>query len=118
MPEIALAIGHLTRADCRAAEQRDELATFHGSPLLRLKAGHYHTVSQERRCASQQKLRGDVADGSKPEELTLSITGPLYSLIVDVDQTFRDFAFVPQAAVSNRIKPELFNHLVRTRLPR
>jgi len=25
---------------------------------------HYHTVAQERRCASQQKLRADVADGS------------------------------------------------------
>src|SRR5215475_13766729 len=26
-------------------------------PLLRLRAAHYHTVAQERRCASQQKLR-------------------------------------------------------------
>jgi hypothetical protein len=32
--------------------------------LLRLGAGHYHIVAQERRCASQQKLRADVADGS------------------------------------------------------
>src|SRR5258707_4562348 len=32
--------------------------------LLRLKAAHYHTVAQERRCASQQKLRTDVAVGS------------------------------------------------------
>src|SRR5260370_7479514 len=28
------------------------------------RAAHYHTVAQERRCASQQKLRADVADGS------------------------------------------------------
>jgi hypothetical protein len=28
-----------------------------------LRAGHYHTVAEERRCASQQKLRDDVADG-------------------------------------------------------
>jgi hypothetical protein len=33
--------------------------------LLRLRAGHYHTVAQERRCASQQKLRADVADWVK-----------------------------------------------------
>ena len=37
---------------------------FMGCPLLRLSAGHYHTVAEERRCASQQKLRDDVADGS------------------------------------------------------
>src|SRR5262249_39396125 len=49
---------------CRAAKQRDELASPHGCPLLRLRATHYHTVAQERRCASQQKLRDDVADGS------------------------------------------------------
>src|SRR5262245_16550635 len=29
------------------------------------RAERYHTVAQERRCASQQKLRADVADGSK-----------------------------------------------------
>jgi hypothetical protein len=29
----------------RAAEQRDELAALHGCPLLRLRAGHYHTVA-------------------------------------------------------------------------
>src|SRR5262245_45275107 len=34
-------------------------------PLLRLSAGDYHTVAEERRCASQQKLRDDVADGVK-----------------------------------------------------
>jgi hypothetical protein len=33
-------------------------------PLLRLRATHYHTVAQERCCASQQKLRADVACGS------------------------------------------------------
>jgi len=33
-------------------------------PLLRLRATHYHTVAQERCCASQQKLRADVAVGS------------------------------------------------------
>ena len=40
----------------RAAEQRDELAAFHGRP----------------RCASQQKLRDDVADGSKAAKLRMS----------------------------------------------
>jgi hypothetical protein len=45
----------------RAAERRDELAPLHGAPL---RAAHYHTVAQEGRCASQQKLRDDVADGS------------------------------------------------------
>jgi len=35
-----------------------------GAPLLRLRAAHYHAVAEERRCASQQKLRADVADGS------------------------------------------------------
>src|SRR5262249_34955204 len=29
-------------------------------------AAHYHAVAEERRCASQQKLRADVADGSPP----------------------------------------------------
>jgi hypothetical protein len=46
------------------AEQRDELATPHEGPLLKLRAGHYHAVAQGRRRASQQKLRDDVADGS------------------------------------------------------
>src|SRR5262245_50172626 len=32
----------------------------------RLRAARYHTVAPERRCASQQKLRADVADGSDP----------------------------------------------------
>jgi hypothetical protein len=36
-----------------------------------------------------------VGFGSKPEELTSSITGPLYLLIADIEQTFRGFAFVP-----------------------
>jgi hypothetical protein len=49
----------------RAAKQRDEFAAVHGCPLLRLRAAHYHTVAEERRCASQQKLRDDVADGVK-----------------------------------------------------
>src|SRR5262249_11501798 len=38
----------------RAAEQRDELAALHGCPLLRLRAGHYHTVAEERRCALEK----------------------------------------------------------------
>src|SRR5262245_41510298 len=29
-------------------------------------AAHYHPVAEECRCASQQKLRADVADGSNP----------------------------------------------------
>src|SRR5262245_2519637 len=32
--------------------------------LVRLRAAHYHAVAKERRCASQQKLRANVADGS------------------------------------------------------
>jgi hypothetical protein len=50
----------------RSTEQGDELAALHGCPLLSLRAGHYHTVAEERRCASQQKLRDDVADGQAP----------------------------------------------------
>src|SRR5262249_18319981 len=48
----------------RAAEQREEGASPHGGPFPRgLAAARYHTVAPERRCASQQKLRADVADG-------------------------------------------------------
>src|SRR5262245_29838975 len=32
--------------------------------LVRLRAAHYHAVAEERRCASKQKLRANVADGS------------------------------------------------------
>jgi hypothetical protein len=39
-------------------------ASPHGAPLLRLRAAHYHAAAEERRFASQQKLRADVADGS------------------------------------------------------
>src|SRR5262249_8016967 len=35
-----------------------------GRPSFRPRAAHYHAVAEERRCASQQKLRADVADGS------------------------------------------------------
>jgi hypothetical protein len=48
----------------RAAEQRYERASPHGAPLLRLRAAHYHAAAEERRFASQQKLRAHVADGS------------------------------------------------------
>src|SRR5262249_4045049 len=37
----------------------------HGGPFSGLAAARYHTVAPERRCASQQKLRADVADGVK-----------------------------------------------------
>jgi len=56
----------------RAADERDKLAALQWVPLLRLRAGHYHTVAEERRCASQQKLRDDVADGSKAAKLRMS----------------------------------------------
>src|SRR6266480_1270909 len=36
----------------------------HEGPFSGLAAARYHTVAPERRCASQQKLRADVADGS------------------------------------------------------
>src|SRR5262249_14573370 len=48
----------------RAAQKRDERAPPHGGPSSGLAAARYHTVAPERRCASQQKLRADVADGS------------------------------------------------------
>src|SRR6516164_978563 len=43
--------------DCRAAEQRYEGASPHWAPLLTLSAAYYHAVAEERRGASQQKLR-------------------------------------------------------------
>ena len=49
----------------RAAEQRNELAPPHGGPSSAFAAARYHTVAPERRCASQQKLRADVANGSQ-----------------------------------------------------
>src|SRR5262245_63258553 len=39
-------------------------ASPHGGLSSGLAAARYHTVAPERRCASQQKLRADVADGS------------------------------------------------------
>src|SRR5262249_53360733 len=51
---------------------------FMGCPLLRLSAGHYHTVAEERRCASQQKLRDDVADGSNSVMEVMSAARPLF----------------------------------------
>src|SRR5262245_51179474 len=72
----------------RAADERDERASPHGGPFpTGLAAARYHTVALERRCAPQQKLRADVADGS-----TQTFAG-----------THRT-AIVPQAAVSNRSK--------------
>src|SRR5262245_28428202 len=41
-----------------------ERASPHGGPFSGLAAARYHTGAPERRCASQQKLRADVADGS------------------------------------------------------
>src|SRR5262249_45180440 len=52
------------RPRCRAAEQRYERTSPHAGPSSGLAAARYHTVAPERRCASQQKLRADVADGS------------------------------------------------------
>src|SRR5215470_15947156 len=48
--------------DCGAGHKR---ASPHGSPFSGLGAAHYHAVASERRCASQQKLCADVADGVK-----------------------------------------------------
>src|SRR5262249_14329575 len=62
----------------RATEQRDERASPHGAPLLKPRAARYHTVAEERRCASQQKLRADVADGSKPVKLRTSKCCPVF----------------------------------------
>jgi hypothetical protein len=41
-------------------------------------AAHYHAVAEERRCASQQKLRADVADGSNPVFEVMSAARPLF----------------------------------------
>src|SRR5262245_57834329 len=45
--------------------------------LVRLRAAQYHAVAEERRCASQQKLRANVADGSN------SVSRGWYSLIFE-----------------------------------
>jgi hypothetical protein len=47
-------------------------------PLLRLRATHHHTVAQERCCASQQKLRADVAVGSNSVIAAMSAARPLF----------------------------------------
>src|SRR5262249_24179389 len=67
---------------------------FVGCPLLRLSAGHYHTVAEERRCASQQKLRDDVADGS-----ILLKKAPLIS-------TYRDSVFLKLSATGDGRSPD------------
>ena len=46
-------------------------------PLLRLRATHYHTVAQERCCASQQKLRADVAVGVRLGHSAMAAQCPL-----------------------------------------
>src|SRR5262249_26531386 len=61
--------------ECGADQSRDcgaghdvllaiERASTHGGPFSGLPAERYHTVAPERRGASRQKLRADVADGS------------------------------------------------------
>jgi hypothetical protein len=47
-----------------AADKCNEFTSPQRAPLLELRPAHYHAVAQERSCASQQKLRADVADGS------------------------------------------------------
>jgi hypothetical protein len=60
--------------------------------------------------------RAEVRSGSKCEELTLSISRPLLPAKAAVERTLLDFAFVPEAAVSNRSKRvALFDHLVGER---
>jgi hypothetical protein len=44
-----------------------ERASFHGGAFSGLAAARYHTVAPEHCCASQQKLRADVADGSNSD---------------------------------------------------
>jgi hypothetical protein len=55
---------HAASGSAAAPPSSDMNARRLNGPLLRLRAGDYHTVAPERRCASQQKLRADVADGS------------------------------------------------------
>src|SRR5262245_59397253 len=55
------ASGHAAAAPPRSRmNSRRLMGTF-----VRLRAAHYHAVAEERRCASQQKLRANVADGSR-----------------------------------------------------
>jgi len=42
-----------------------------------VRAAHYHTVAQEHRCASQQKLRADVADG-QTQDINHAIDTPKF----------------------------------------
>src|SRR5262249_19919724 len=53
--------------DCGAGLLAIERASLHVGPFSGLAAARYHTVTPERRCASQQKLGADVADGSKAD---------------------------------------------------
>src|SRR5262245_49521094 len=62
----------------RAAKQCDERAPPHGHPR-QAQGRTLHAVAEERRCASQQKLRANVADGSRSEELDMSTSRPLLS---------------------------------------
>src|SRR5262245_54436541 len=85
-------------------------------PLLRLRAEDYHTVAEERRCASQQKLRADVADGSfasgrrfqhvgfAPESCRMAdIGGCLTSAITGCEQSQQSslYSITPSARTKN-----------------
>jgi hypothetical protein len=52
---------HQTRVDYLVTAEHSKHCS---SPFSGLVAAHYHAVASERRCASQQKLCADVADGS------------------------------------------------------
>src|SRR5262249_39764403 len=53
------ASGHVAAPPSSVMNERRLMGT-----LVRLRAAHYHAVAEVRRCASQQKLRANVADGS------------------------------------------------------
>ena len=57
------------RAPSEAAEQHHHHSQ--SQPGCAQAAARYHTVAPERRCASQQKLRADVADGSFAPDTSL-----------------------------------------------
>src|SRR5262249_46948070 len=78
------------------------------------RAAHYHAVAEDRRCASQQTLRADVADGFKFRHCSdVRCTTALPPKAEVFHRRSCDVANVPEAAPSNRSRAApLFDHLV------
>jgi hypothetical protein len=80
-----------------------------GRPLLKPRAHITTPLRKEGRCASQQKLRDDVADGSNSVIAMMSLYGRSSTESGAISLCRK----VPKAAVSNRSKTvALFDHLV------